>query len=143
MNMKNIITKVAAVALLSFCFVACSEEEPSGVDTQSLRLSLTPVPEVISATGGSFESIVVVHQGYTLDVEWDATVDFEPDWVSMSKIQLTGTFEGTYEGDDVSYVHDGIKVTVSPNQSGKHRSAALRFTVSDGSSIIYIITQSK
>lgn len=141
--MKNIIAKVTAVAFLSFFFGACSKEEPSGADTQSLRLSLTPVPEVISATGGSFESIVVVHQGNTLDIEWDATVDFEPDWVSLNKIQLTGTFEGTYEGDDVSYTHDGIKVTVSPNQSGKRRIAALRFTVSDGSSIIYIITQSK
>lgn len=141
--MKNSIAKLAAIALMCICFGACTKETPFGADTQSLRLSLTPAPGIIDAAGGSFQAIVVVHQGSTLDVAWDATIDFEPDWIVLGKVQLKGEFEGTYEGDDASYLHEGIQVTVSPNHSGVRRNAVLRFTVSDGSSAIYTITQSK
>lgn len=141
--MKNILKYIAvAIALLSF--FSCSKNSiPAGADTKSLRVSVTPAPGTIEAEGRTFESMVVVHQGPSLDVKWSASVDFEPEWIQVKTVTVNGMFTGTYEGDDVAYEHPGIEVTVQPNTTGQKRSANIRFTVADGGSVIYTITQSK
>ena len=86
--------------------------------------------------------MVIVHQGLSLNVDWTVSVDGDPAWISVSPKDVTTHFTGTYAGDDMDMVQKGIDCTVAANLTGKKRSANLRFTVANGTSIIYTITQS-
>ncbi len=134
---------IAFTALLSFGMLSCSKEEfPEGADLASVRAAMTPEPAAIPAAGGSFEAAVVVNQGPSLNVPWELSVDGNPNWITASKIRYKSQFTGTYSGDDVEVEHDGVSCTVSANTTGKKRTANLRFTVADGRSVIYTVTQS-
>ena len=141
--MKKILKFIAAALLIAGAFSCTKDTLPAGADTSSLRISLTPAPGTIDAAGKTFKSMVVVHQGPSLDVKWTASVDLDPDWISVQEVTVDGSFTGTYAGDDTTYSHPGISVVVKANTTGAKRSANLRFSVADGGSIIYTITQSK
>lgn len=142
MKIKSIFIAIvlAGAALVS---ASCSKEvDLTAADTFSLRVSLTPEPGVIPVEGKTFTSSVVVAQGMNMQVEgWTVSVDNAPSWITVSKTRTTGSFVGTYAGDDATYDIDGIDVTVSANTTGAKRMANIRFTVPDGGSIIYTINQ--
>lgn len=145
MSMKK---NIAIWALLLLCLVGTAvscEKDPNfgAADTTSLRVSLTPAPGTIVASGETFTSAVVVNQGMEFEVPWTVSVDHNPSWVSVETTTLDKTFTGTYGGDTATYQVKGIKVTVSPNTTGAKRTANLRFTVSDNSSVIYTINQAQ
>ena len=79
----------------------------------------------------------------TLNVPWTVSVDGDVSWISVSKKDITTHFTGTYAGDDTDVVQSGISCVVAANLTGKKRTVNLRFTVADGSSIVYTLTQSK
>lgn len=145
----NIMKKNIAIwTLLLLCMmgiaVSCEKDLNFGAaDTTSLRVSLSPAPGTIAASGASFTSAVVVNQGSNLEVPWTVSVDHDPSWITVETTTLEKTFEGTYSGDDATYTVAGIKVTVSPNATGAKRTANLRFTVADNSSVIYTINQAQ
>ena len=140
--MKKIFV-IAFAAILGLGMLSCTKEEfPEGADMTSLRVTLSPEPSAIPAAGGSFEAAVVVNQGPKLDVPWELSVDGSPSWIQVSKIRYTSHFTGTYNGDDVDVEQDGVSCTLSANETGKKRVVNLRFTVADGRSIIYSVTQS-
>ena len=140
--MKKILA-IAFAVVLGLGVLSCSKEEfPQGADMTSLRVALTPEPSAIPAAGGTFEAAVVVNQGPKLDVSWDLSVDGNPGWIQVSKIRYKSQFTGTYSGDDVEVEQDGVSCTLSANTTGKKRIAILRFTVADGRSAIYTVTQS-
>ena len=139
---------IAIWALLLLCLwgtaVSCEKDVNLGAaDTTSLRVSLTPAPGMIVAAGETFTAAVVVNQGMEFEVPWTVSVDHNPSWIKVEKTTLDKTFTGTYGGDEASYTVDGIKVTVSANDTGAKRMANLRFTVADNSSIIYTINQAQ
>lgn len=139
--MKKILAIIAAA--LCFCAVSCDKNLiPDGADTNSLRISVSPDPGSVAASGAEFEAVVIVHQGLSLNVDWTVSVDGDPAWISVSPKDVTTHFTGTYAGDDMDVVQKGIDCTVAANLTGKKRSANLRFTVANGASIIYPITQS-
>jgi|BioPla2DNA2_1021312.scaffolds.fasta_scaffold03957_7 hypothetical protein len=124
--------------------VACDKDlNMDGADTTSLRVSVTPAPGTIPAAGTSFTAAVIVNQGQKFEVPWTVSVDNNPSWITVETTTLDRTFTGTYGGDDASYTVAGIKVTVSPNETGAKRMANLRFTVADNSSVIYTINQAQ
>ncbi len=140
--MKKIFA-IVAVALFCMGAVSCQENViPDGADTNSVRLSVSPDPGAVPAAGADFDAVVIVHQGISLNVDWTVSVDGEPAWISVTPKQITTSFTGTYAGDDVDVVQNGIGCTVAPNLTGKKRSATLRFTVANGASAVYTITQS-
>ena len=146
--MKSMKKNIIKWALFLLCFagmaVACEKDLNLGAaDTTSLRVSLTPAPGTIVAGGDSFTAAVVVNQGMQFEVPWTVSVDHNPSWISVETTTLDKTFTGTYGGDEATYQVKGIKVTVAPNTTGAKRSANLRFTVSDNSSIIYTINQAQ
>jgi hypothetical protein len=144
--MNEVMKKIFAIAfaaVLGLGVLSCSKEQfPEGTDMTSLRVALTPEPSAIPAVGGNFEAAVVVNQGPKLDVPWELSVDGTPGWVTASKIRYKSHFTGTYSGDDMDVEQDGVSCTLSANTTGKKRTVNLRFTVADGRSIIYTVTQS-
>lgn len=147
MSKKNEVMKkifaIAFAAILALGVLSCSKEEfPEGTDMTSLRVSLTPEPAPIPAAGGSFEAVVIVNQGPKLDVPWEVVVDGSPSWVNVSKVRCKTHFSGTYNGDDMDLEQDGVSCSLSANTTGKKRTANLRFTVADGRSVIYTVSQS-
>lgn len=147
-NMKRIISiiLIAAAAVLSFS--SCHKIEwEGGADLTTLSLSYdkdgNTLP-AISAAGRTIERAVVINQGSIHhNVEWTVSVDNEPNWVSVEKIVVESSFSGTYEGDDRVVTLNGVKITVKPNGTGAKRTAVIRFTVQDGSSISTLLTQTK
>lgn len=143
MDMKKIVN-ILFVAAALLALAACNKDAyPDGADLSSLRIALTPDPGTISASGKTFEAVVIVAQGPRTSVEWSASVDFEPDWITLSEKEISTEFVGTYGGDDRTLTQKGISVTVSPNTSGVKRSATLRFTTKDGGSISYTLNQNR
>ena len=143
-HIKNILVSAAAVCAALLAVAACSKDEwPEGADLDTMRIALSPDPGVIPAAGATFEAVVTVGKGPEKNISWDAEVDFAPDWLTLEEVNIEKPFVGTYEGDDVSTSQKGIKVVVSANATGKKRTASIRFTVKDGSSISYTLTQSK
>lgn len=143
MDMKKIFN-IFFVAAALLALAACNKDEyPEGADLTSLRVALTPDPGTIPAAGKTFEAVVIVAQGPNTSVEWTASVDFEPDWVTLSEKEISSDFVGTYGGDDRTVTQKGISVTVSPNTSGIKRTATLRFTTKDGGSISYVLNQNR
>lgn len=144
--MKEVMKRIFAIAfavVLGLGLLSCNKEEfPEGADMSSVRVALTPDPGAIPAEGGSFEAAVVVNQGPSLDVPWELSIDGAPEWVTASKIRYKSHFTGTYNGDDADVEQDGVSCTVSANTTGKKRIVNLRFTVADGRSVIYTVTQS-
>ena len=143
-EMKNTAIRflLALCALVSAA--ACQKEGwPEGADLSGLRIALTPDPGVIPAAGiADFETVVIVARGPETSVPWETAVDFAPDWLTVQKVSVKGKFVGTWAGDDRETIQDGIKLNVQAN-TGAKRTAVLRFTVSDGSSITYTLTQAK
>lgn len=143
-HIKNILLSAVAVCAALLAVAACSKDEwPEGADLDTMRIALSPDPGVIPAAGATFESVVTVGKGPETSVSWDVEVDFAPDWLTLDEVNIEKPFVGTYEGDDVTTSQHGIKVVVSANTTGKKRTASIRFTVKDGSSISYTLTQSK
>ncbi|MBO4671625.1 MAG: hypothetical protein J5640_07295 [Bacteroidales bacterium] len=141
--MKKIFA-IIAIAVLCAGAVSCVKNViPDGADTKSLRMSLSPDPGAVPAAGADFDAVVIVHQGMTLNVPWTVSVDGDVSWISVSKKDITTHFTGTYAGDDTDVVQSGISCVVAANLTGKKRTVNLRFTVADGSSIVYTLTQSK
>ncbi len=141
--MKKIFA-IIALAVLCAGAVSCVKNViPDGADTKSLRMSLSPDPGAVPAAGADFDAVVIVHQGITLNVPWTVSVDGDVSWISVSKKDITTHFTGTYAGDDVDVVQPGISCVVAANLTGKKRTVNLRFTVEDGSSIVYTLIQSK
>ena len=140
--MKKIFAILFA-AVFCFAFSSCSKDEfiPDGADTNGVRMSLSPEPGNIPASGSEFDAVVIVHQGINLNVFWTVSVDGDPAWVSVSPKDITTHFVGTYAGDDADVVQKGIGCTVAANLTGKRRSAVLRFTVANGASVTYTINQ--
>lgn len=147
-NMKRIISAIiiAAAALMSFS--SCQKEDwMGGADYKTLTISydldgnkLDPFP----AGGSSITKAVVVSQGaVNRDIDWTVSVDNNPDWVSVEKTTVTTHFTGTYDGDDRDVEHKAVTITVNANNTGAKRSAVIRFTVADGSSISTTLTQNK
>lgn len=135
-----------ALLLLGVALIAAScdkDYNTDGEDTTSLRVSLTPAPGTIVSEGDVFTAAVVVNQGKKREVPWEVSVDNDPSWVSVTRTTLEKNFTGTYTEDTATYTVEGITVTVSPNTTGNKRMANLRFTVKDGSSIIYTINQAQ
>ena len=141
-------TKIFKWALAALCIlgslVACNKDlNMDGADTTTLRVSLTPAPSVISASGDSFTAAVVINQGLNQEVPWTVSVDNNPSWVHVELTEVERTFIGTYGGDEAVYKVNGITVTIDPNTTGVKRMANLRFTVSDNSSIVYTLNQAQ
>ncbi len=141
--MKRIFA-IIATAALCLLTMSCSKDMlyPDGADMNSLRVALTPDPGIVPAAGAEFESVVVVHEGPVLNRPWEVSVDGDPAWVSIQNKDITTQFTGTYSGDDVEVVQKGISCVVAPNLTGKKRTVNIRFTVADGGSIVYTLTQS-
>ena len=141
-SMKKIFIIIAS-AILCLGAVSCNKNIiPEGADTTTLRIAVSPDPGTIPAAGGEFEAVVVVNQGMSQSVAGTLSVDGEPAWVSVSVKDITTHFTGTYAGDDMDVVQKGISCVIAPNLTGKKRSVNLRFTLADGSSIVYPINQS-
>ena len=81
--------------------------------------------------------------GIKRDVDWTVAVDNEADWLAVEKTTVTTQFTGTYGGDDREVLHKAITITVAPNTTDAKRSAVIRFTVADGSTISTMVNQSK
>ena len=63
-NMKHMIKRTALLILcLAGLFCACTKENTEGMDTTTLRISLTPEPGLIPAAALNFVSGVVVNKG--------------------------------------------------------------------------------
>lgn len=140
--MKKIFAIILA-AVLGLGLVSCNKDlVPDGADTMSVRVALTPDPGVIPAAGASFEAVVIVHQGLTLNVDWTASIDTDPAWISMEKTTIKTQYTGTYAGDDREVEQRGVSCTVAPNLTGKKRSATIRFTTANGASAVYVLNQS-
>ena len=141
---KNIVIWAMLLLCVMATAVSCEKDLNMGAaDKTSLRVSLSPAPGTIVAAGTTFTSAVVVNQGTDLEVPWTVSVDHNPSWITVETTTLEKTFEGTYGGDEATYTVAGIKVTVSPNDTGAKRTANLRFTVADNSSVIYTINQAQ
>lgn len=142
--MKKTVIRIVLALCALLAAAACQKEGwPEGADLTSLRIALSPDPGVIPADGiADFETVVIVARGPETSVPWNVSVDFTPDWLTLEKVSVTGQFIGTWEGDDRETVQDGIKLNVQAN-TGAKRTAVIRFTVSDGSSITYTLTQAK
>lgn len=140
--MKKIFA-IVTLAVLCLGAVSCNKDIiPEGADTTTVRAALSPDPGSIPAAGASFEAVAIVNEGLYMNVDWVVSVDNEPDWVRVNKVTLKTNFVGTYGGDDREVEQPGISCTVSPNTTGKKRTAVLRFTTNDGRSDVYILTQS-
>ena len=133
-----------AAAALCMVVLSCSKDGdfPDGADMSSIRVALTPDPGVVPAAGAEFESVAIVHYGPLLNQPWTVSVDGDPAWVSISVKKITTQFVGTYAGDDVEVIQDGISCVVAPNLTGKKRNVNIRFTVADGASAVYTLYQS-
>ena len=142
--MKNTVIRIVLALCALLAAAACQKEGwPEGADLSSLRMALTPDPGVIPAAGiADFETVVIVARGPETSIPWEVSVDFAPDWLSLEKVTVKGQFVGTWDGDDRETLQDGIKLNVRAN-TGAKRTAILRFTISDGSSITYTLTQAK
>jgi hypothetical protein len=139
--MKKIFAIILAAAL-ALGLVSCKKDIiPDGADTMSVRVAVSPEPGVVPAAGATFEAVVVVHQGISLDVDWTPSVDNDLAWVSLEKTTVKTQFTGTYAGDDREVEQRGISCTVAANLTGKKRSATLRFTTADGASAVYVLNQ--
>lgn len=145
MTMKsNIFKSILLILSIAFAMVSCDNDiNMDGADTTSLRVSLTPVPATVSAEGDTFTSAVVVNQGNKMEVKWEVSVDNDPSWVTVKRTKVNSSFTGTYGGDTATYEVDAVEVSVAPNTTGAKRTANLRFTVADNSSVIYTISQAK
>lgn len=146
--MKRILSSVIIAAAALLCFCSCQKDEwMDGADLKTLTISygldgnrLDPVP----ASGSTITKAVVVSQGaVNRDIDWTVSVDNEPEWVSVEKTTTTTQFIGTYAGDDRDVEHKAVIITVKANTSGAKRTAVIRFTVADGSSISTTLTQNK
>lgn len=143
MEKKRILWLLPVLFMLGM-LTGCEKDLNMGAaDTTSLRVALSPEPGTIPAEGTTFTSAVVVNQGQNFEVPWTVSVDNNPSWVSVESTTVERTFEGTYGGDDATYTVAAVKVTVSANATGVKRTANLRFTVSDNSSVSYTITQAQ
>lgn len=135
--------KIFTLLLLALGLAACQEKMPEGADLKTLRVALTPAPEVFSNLGGVAACAAIVHEGALLNQEWTVSVDNNPDWITVEKIDYDSSFTGTYEGDDKVVTVPGVRISVEPNTSSVKRTAYLRFSVADGGSITYLINQSR
>ena len=147
-NMKRIISSIiiAAAAILSFS--SCHKDDwKQGADLKTLTISYDLAGnslDAFPATGSTITKAVVVSQGaINRDIDWTVSVDNAPDWVSVEKTTMTTHFTGTYDGDDRDVEHKAVTITVKANATGAKRTAVIRFTVADGSSISTILTQNK
>lgn len=135
--------RIFTLLLLTLGLAACQEKMPEGADLKTLRVALTPAPEVFSNLGGVVACAAIVHEGPSLNQEWTVSVDNNPDWITVEKIDYDSSFSGTYEGDDKVVTVPGVRISVEANTSSVKRTAYLRFSVADGGSITYPVTQSK
>lgn len=135
--------KILLTLISLVCLFSCAEKLPEGADTSSLRVALTPAPEVFSGEYTVFSCAAVVCRGADINVPWTVSVDNNPDWISVEEITYEGAFTGTYDGDDRNTSNRGVKITVEENDSDSRRTAFMRFTLKDGSSVSYTIVQNK
>ncbi|MCQ2116375.1 MAG: hypothetical protein MJZ07_09260 [Bacteroidales bacterium] len=145
--MKKIFSILSLVLLSAFVLVSCNKYEMGGADTKTLTLSYGTEGNVLpnfSHDGGFLAYPVVVNQGgINRDVEWTVSVDNNPSWITVDYLEQSTEFVGTYGGDDRTVMHKGVTISVDENTSGAKRTAVIRYTVADGSSICTIVTQSK
>lgn len=145
--MKKIISAIIIAALSCLAISSCNKYEMGGADTKTLTISFDRDGNTIAAfpaEGGFRTYSVVVNQGsVNRDIDWTVTVDNDPDWVIVDNTTVETDFVGTYGGDDKTVTHKGISLIVDANATGAKRTAVLRFTVADGSSITATINQNK
>lgn len=135
--------KILLILLSIACLFSCSEKMPEGADMSTLRVALTPAPGLFNAEHNVHSCAVVVCRGAEINVPWTVSVDNNPDWISVEEITYESSFSGTYEGDDRELSQKGVKITLEANQTDVKRTAYLRFTLSDGSSVSYAVVQNK
>lgn len=142
--MKKVLS-ILMTALAALAFASCDFDsyDPDMEDATSVRVGLCDDPGTLSAEGCYFQSSVVVAQGKDFDVDWTVSVDHNPYWIVVKKINIDEEFTGTYKDDDRIVTKSGIGVSVAPNSTGNKRTAYLRFTTGDGSSVVYKLTQSR
>lgn len=135
---------MAAALLMTF---SCNKYVMDGADYKTLTISYGTSGNSIPSfahEGGMFTSVVVVNQGgVNRDVNWVVSVDNAPDWVSVQAMEIDTEYVGTYGGDDREVTHKGVSIIVEENNSGAKRTAVVRYTVADGSSISTVISQAK
>lgn len=131
------------ILLSAACLFSCTEKMPEGADTSSLRVALSPAPEVFSAEYNVFSCAAVVCCGAEINVPWTVSVDNNPDWITVEEIDYDGMFTGTYADDDRQTSHKGVRITLEQNGTEARRTAFVRFTLEDGSSVSYSIVQNK
>lgn len=145
--MKKIISTIIIAALSILAISSCTKYEMGGADTKTLSISFDRDGNSIAvfpAAGGFRTYSVVVNQGsVNRDIDWTVSVDNAPEWVTVDCTTVDSEFNGTYGGDDKTVTHKGISLIVDANESGAKRTAVLRFTVADGSSITATINQNK
>ena len=145
--MKKILSIISVAALALLCLGSCNKYNLDGADLKTLTISYgtdgNSLP-AISASGELLTKVVVVNQGgVNRDIDWEVSVDNNPSWISVEKTSVTTQFTGTYAGDDVDVEHKAVNIDVQANDTGAKRTAVIRFTVADGSSISTVLTQNK
>lgn len=134
-------------ASLIFSLCSCEKVEMGGADTKSLTISYdldgNALPTFSAAASSITKAVVINQGGVKRDVDWEVAVDNNPSWVRVEKATVTNHFTGTYGGDDRDIELKGVVISVDANATGAKRTAVIRFTVADGSSISTPLTQSK
>jgi hypothetical protein len=145
--MKKIFSIMAAAALACASLASCDKVNTDGADYKTLTITYGTDGNVLptaSADGAMITKAVVINQGGKYrDIDWTVSVDNDADWVTVSQTTVRTQYVGTYDGDDRVVIHKGVDIFVSPNETGEKRSAVIRFTVKDGSSIATVLNQSK
>ncbi|MCQ2139719.1 MAG: hypothetical protein MJZ09_05040 [Bacteroidales bacterium] len=145
--MKKILSSLIIAASLVFTLTSCEKVEMGGADLKTLSLSYdldgNTLPTIPSEGQVITKAVVINQGGVNRDVEWEVSVDNAPSWVKVEKTTVQNHFNGTYGGDDCDITLKGVTITVDANDSGAKRSAVIRYTVADGSSISTMLTQSK
>lgn len=145
--MKKYISIIFAAALAVISAASCQKYEMEGADYKSLSMSYDldgNTLAVFPAAGKTVTKAVCINQGSIYrDIDWTVSVDNAPEWVSVEKTTVMTQFTGTYGGDDCEVEHKAVTITVKANETGAKRTAVIRFTVADGSSISTVLTQNK
>lgn len=146
--MKNIFISLLLILSAVFCLSSCNKDSwKDGADLTYLSISYdndgNSLP-VFPKEGKAITRAVAINQGsINRDIDWTVTVDNEPAWITVEKTTVTSNFVGTYGGDDREIENKGVIITVDANDTGNKRTAVIRFTVADGSSISTVVTQNK
>lgn len=144
--MKRLLIISAAALLLGAC---TKFTDPMPMEN-TLRVVLSPELGTIQSSGrtatgeAEYEAVVKIYRGSSIaeDLKWTAEILDEPSWIDefQKSVKLESTFTDYYSGKEYTISEEGIIISFRRNP-GNSRTATLRISISDGSTVDFKIRQ--